>query len=54
MVLGANAVVLSPVQIGDHATVAAGSLVIRNVGAFELVGGVPARRLAVGSRPERT
>ena len=41
--IGAGATVLGGVKIGDRAVVAAGALVNRDVGAGELVAGVPAR-----------
>lgn len=41
--LGAKCVVLSGVTIGDGAVIAAGSVVTRDVPAFTVVGGVPAR-----------
>ncbi len=45
VLIGANSTILAGVQIGDGATVSAMSLVNRDVGAGEFVGGVPARRL---------
>ena len=41
--IGANAIVLPGVTIGDGAVVAAGSVVTSDVAAFNIVGGVPAR-----------
>ena len=43
--IGAQAVCVGPVNIGKWAMVAAGSVVTRDVGDFQLVGGVPARHL---------
>lgn len=43
--VGAGAAVLKGVRIGDHATVAAGSVVTRDVVAGSTVGGVPGRDL---------
>jgi acetyltransferase-like isoleucine patch superfamily enzyme len=43
--IGAKAVILKDVEIGDGAVVAAGAVVTRSVAAGEVVGGVPARRL---------
>jgi UDP-2-acetamido-3-amino-2,3-dideoxy-glucuronate N-acetyltransferase len=43
--IGARAVCVAPVTIGRWATVAAGSVVTRDVPDFALVAGVPARRL---------
>jgi len=43
--LGANVVVLKGVQIGRGAIVAAGAVVTKAVPAFEIWGGVPARKL---------
>ena len=44
--IGANAVVLKGVHIGNGAIVAAGSVVTRSVEAYSIVAGVPARRLS--------
>ncbi|MGH3630337.1 MAG: acyltransferase [Sciscionella sp.] len=43
--VGARAVCVAPVTIGAWATVAAGAVVTRDVAAFALVAGVPARRI---------
>ncbi|WP_245619631.1 acyltransferase [Microbacterium trichothecenolyticum] len=43
--IGARAVCVAPVTIGRWATVAAGAVVVRDVPAFALVAGVPARRI---------
>ncbi|TFD74068.1 N-acetyltransferase [Cryobacterium sp. Sr8] len=43
--IGARAVCVAPVTIGRWATVAAGAVVTRDVPAFALVAGVPARRI---------
>lgn len=43
--IGARAVCIAPVRIGAWATVAAGSVVTRDVPDFALVAGVPARRI---------
>ena len=42
--IGANATIVCGVQIGLHAFVAAGAVVTRDVPAYALVAGVPARR----------
>ena len=50
--LGCRAVILAGVTIGEGAVVAAGAVVNRDVAAYDIVGGVPARR--IGSRlPKR-
>jgi UDP-2-acetamido-3-amino-2,3-dideoxy-glucuronate N-acetyltransferase len=43
--IGARAVCVAPVTIGEWATVAAGAVVTRDVPAYALVAGVPARRI---------
>lgn len=47
--LGARAVVLPGVRIGEGAAVAAGAVVSRDVDPYSIVGGVPAK--PIGSRP---
>ena len=46
--IGYRAIVLPGVEIGDGAVIAAGSVVTRNVAAFSIVAGSPAR--VIGSR----
>jgi serine acetyltransferase len=41
--MGVNCVVLKGVKIGRGAVIAAGSVVIRDVGEYEIVGGIPAK-----------
>jgi acetyltransferase-like isoleucine patch superfamily enzyme len=41
--IGANATVLCGVTIGEHALVGAGAVVTRDVPAYAIVAGVPAR-----------
>lgn len=43
--LGANAVVLKGVRIGRGAIVAAGAVVTKEIGEFQIWGGVPARQI---------
>lgn len=43
--IGANAVVLGGVSIGDHAVVAAGAVVTDDVPPYTVVGGVPAKKI---------
>jgi acetyltransferase-like isoleucine patch superfamily enzyme len=43
--IGSNAVILQGVRIGDHAVVAANATVTRDVPAWSVVGGTPARVL---------
>lgn len=43
--IGARAVCVAPVTIGEWASVAAGAVVTRNVQPYALVAGVPARRI---------
>ena len=48
--LGANCTVVCGVTIGEHAFVAAGAVINRDVPAFALMAGVPARRIGWMSR----
>lgn len=41
--IGANAIILADVEIGDGAIVAAGSVVTRNVAPYTIVAGIPAK-----------
>ena len=43
MLVGANAVILGSVTVGDHAKVGAGAVVVRDVPADVTVAGVPAQ-----------
>ena len=43
---GANVTVLKGVTIGDGAVIAAGSVVNRDVAAYSVVAGVPARKIS--------
>lgn len=43
--IGARAVCIAPITIGRWATVAAGAVVVRDVPAFALVAGVPAKQI---------
>ena len=52
--IGAGAVCVAPVTIGEWATVAAGAVVVNDVAPYALVAGVPARRIGwVGRAGER-
>ncbi|GHE76964.1 hypothetical protein GCM10019059_40190 [Camelimonas fluminis] len=45
--IGAHAVILDGVQVGCGAVIAAGAVVTKSVGAWEIVGGVPARVIGI-------
>jgi acetyltransferase-like isoleucine patch superfamily enzyme len=52
--IGANVTVLPGISIGDYAVVGAGSVVTRDVPAYSVVVGVPARVIKeIGSRDEK-
>lgn len=48
--IGARAIILPGVTIGEGAVVAAGAVVAKDVGDFEVVGGVPARQIGLRNR----
>ncbi len=50
--IGARVTILGGVTIGEHAAVAAGSVVSRNVPPYTLVGGVPAVKIRKFPKPE--
>jgi len=50
--IGHGAVVMPGVTIGTGAVIGANAVVTRNVGPFEIVAGVPARRLRLRFQPE--
>lgn len=50
--IASNATVLGPCRIGEHAVVAAGSVVIADVPPYSVVAGVPARTVAEIPRPQ--
>jgi maltose O-acetyltransferase len=41
--IGANVIILPGVTIGDHSIIAAGSVVTKNIEAYSVTGGVPAK-----------
>lgn len=52
--IGANAVILPGVRVGEGSIVAAGAVVAKNVPPFTVVGGVPAKVLSTVKRPSKT
>lgn len=50
--IGAGAIILSGVSIGDSAVIAAGSVVINDVAAFSVVAGNPARSVSARFRSD--
>jgi acetyltransferase-like isoleucine patch superfamily enzyme len=51
--IGANALILSGVQIGHGAVIAAGAVVVKDVVPYSVVGGVPARLLKYRLREDQ-
>jgi acetyltransferase-like isoleucine patch superfamily enzyme len=51
--IGANAIILSGVSIGDGAVIAAGAVVTRDVPAYAVAAGVPARIIKYRFTPEQ-
>jgi acetyltransferase-like isoleucine patch superfamily enzyme len=49
--VASNATILGPCRIGEHAVVAAGAVVVEDVPAYAVVGGVPARLMLRLERP---
>ena len=43
--IGTNVLIKSGVTIGDGAVIAAGAVVTKDVAAYDIVGGVPARKI---------
>lgn len=50
--VASNATILGPCVVGEHAVVAAGAVVVSDVPAFSIVGGVPARTMGEVPRTE--
>lgn len=50
---GANVTILKGVHIGDGAVIAAGSVVTKDIEAFSVVGGVPAKMIKMRFTPEK-
>lgn len=51
--IGANVVILPGVHIADGAVIAAGSVVTHDVGAYEIVGGIPAKLIRRRYSPQQ-
>lgn len=51
--IGARAIILPGVEIGEGAVVASGAVVTKNVGAYTVVGGNPAKPIGTRSREQR-
>lgn len=47
-----NAIILGPCEVGEHAVVAAGSVVTKDVPAYHVVGGNPAKVMKKIEQPE--
>jgi acetyltransferase-like isoleucine patch superfamily enzyme len=52
--IGVNAVIMPGVRIGDGAVVGANSVVTRNVGAYEVWAGIPAKKIKDRGEPGRS
>jgi serine O-acetyltransferase len=52
VLLGANAVVLGPIRLGNRVVVAAGAVAVRDMAEDLIAGGVPARPISVRPRPK--
>ena len=52
--IGAGAIILNGVNIGEGAVIGAGSVVTKDVGAYEIVAGNPARVIRKIERHEHT
>lgn len=50
--IGSNCVILPGVRIGEGAVIGAGAVVTRNVEAYQIVAGVPAREISRRRRPK--
>lgn len=48
--IGCGAIILDGVKIGDGAVIAAGAVVTKNVDAYEIVAGVPAKKISKRSK----
>ncbi|MBK6937136.1 MAG: hypothetical protein IPH18_09830 [Chitinophagaceae bacterium] len=46
--IGSNVYIRNGIKIGNGAVIAAGSVVVKDVGDYEIVGGVPARLIKKG------
>ena len=49
--IGAHAVIIAGITIGNGAVISAGAVVTRDVGAYQIVGGVPAK--VIGNREDQ-
>jgi acetyltransferase-like isoleucine patch superfamily enzyme len=51
--IGANSTILPGLKIGHDSVIGAGSVVIQNVGEYEIVAGVPAKKIGLVSEDDR-